>query len=261
MADRSRSYQVEGIILRRRNLGEADSVFTVFSDELGKFEAVARGVRKARSHMGGHLEPLTRVRVQIARGRNLDVFTQAESVSTYLAVRDDLERMGTAIYCAELVDRFTLEHAEHPGLFDLFAETLEALDAAASLNVVRYFELHLLGLAGYELVLDACAHCGARLPEAETLLSPAAGGFVCTNCRASTAGRLLSVRAVKVLRHARRCDLATFAALRIDDALAAELRAALADVVRFTLERDPLSTRYLEEIARLPAVREASGEK
>lgn len=253
MADRARVYQAEGIILRRRNLGEADSVFTVFSDELGKFEAVARGVRKARSHMRGHLEPLTRTRMQLARGRSLDVFTQAETVAAYRAVRDDLERMGAAIYCAELVDRFTLEHAEHPGLFDLLAATFEALDAGAALQVVRYFELHLLDLTGYSVVLDACAHCGARLPEAETLFSPAAGGLVCANCRGTAgAGRLLSVRAVKVLRYGQGCDLAAFSALRTDGALAAELLASMADAVRYVLEREPLSGRYLEDLARLP---------
>ena len=85
MAARPRVYRAEGVILRRRNLGEADSILTVFSGNEGKFEAIARGVRKARSRMRGHLEPLTRSRVLVARGRNLDVFTQAETVDAYRA--------------------------------------------------------------------------------------------------------------------------------------------------------------------------------
>lgn len=256
MADRPRVYKVEGIVLRRRNIGEADSIFTVFSDELGKFDAVARGVRKARSHMRGHLEPLTRSRLMLARGRSLDVFTQAETVDAYRAIRGDLERTACALSCAELVDRFTADHAESPGVYDLLLATLEALDAGVSLTVARFFELHLLSLTGYELQIDACAACGARLPEQPALLSAAAGGFVCGDCRAlAGSGRLLGVRAMKVLRFARATTMERFVELAIDGELAHELESAMRDVVRHFLEREPNMGRYIDDVARLPAAR------
>ena len=255
MPDRPRTYTTEGIILRRRNLGEADSIFTVYSDREGKFDGVARGVRKARSHMRGHLEPLTRSKLMLARGRSLDVFTQAETITGYRAIREDLERGAAAMYCAELVDRFTPERVEHPGLYGLILDLLDALEADAPVVIVRYFEMALLGLVGYELQLDGCAACGGRLPEADTLLSPSTGGFVCAGCRpAAGGGRVLSVRGVKVMRFARATDMARFAALRIDDGLARELQHAFADVIRYLLDREPLSGRFVEQVARLEQV-------
>ena len=252
MSDRPRTYKTEGIILRRRNIGEADSVFTVLSEREGKFDAVARGVRKARSHMRGHLEPLTRSRLMLARGRSMDVFTQAETVAAYRLLREDLERGAAAMYGAELVDRFTAERAEQPGLYGLLIELLEALEAEAPPGIVRYFELQLLALTGYELQLDACAACSTRLPAEETLLSPAAGGLVCVPCRvAAGGGRIVGVRTVKVLRFARSASMAEFAALRMDDQLANELRNALGDAVRYVLDREPATGRYIEQIARL----------
>jgi DNA repair protein RecO (recombination protein O) len=252
VAERPRVYRAEGVVLRRRNVGEADTIFTVLGSDSATFEAVARGVRKARSHMRGHLEPLTRSRLLLARGRSLDVFTQAETVQTYRAVREDLERSATAIYCAELVERSTVEHAEHPGLYELFLGLLDALEAGEPLHVARYFELHLLSLLGYDLQIDACAACGARLPEAETLFAAAPGGLVCAACRpAAGAGRLLSVRAIKALRYARATDIPSFAALRVDEALGAELQAVLAEALRYHLDHEPRSRRYVEEVAHL----------
>lgn len=252
MPEQPRVYKTEGVILRRRNLGEADTIFTVFSDRLGKFDAIARGVRKARSRMRGHLEPLTRSSLVLARGRSLDVFTQAETIAPYRAVREDLERMAEALYCAELVDRFTVEHAEAPGIYDLFVTVLEALEAGVPAHVVRYFELHLLALSGYELQLDACAACAARLPEADALFAPGAGGLVCVRCRAATgAGRILPVRAIKVLRFARGAEIEAFAALRVDDDLARQLQAALSDVVHHIAEVELRTGRHLEEVRRL----------
>jgi DNA repair protein RecO (recombination protein O) len=261
VAERPRVYKTEGIILRRRNIGEADSIFTVYSNELGKFDAVARGVRKARSHMRGHLEPLTRSRLMVARGRTLDVFTQAETVAPYRAIRDDLERGAEAMYCAELVDRFTGEHIEQPGLYELILDVLDALEAGSPVQVVRFFEMQILSLMGYELQLAACAVCGGRLPEEETLLSPVAGGLVCAGCRA-TAGvsRLVSVRAVKVLRFARTTDMAGFAALRVDADLGAELHRAMAEVIHYLLDRELGSGRFVDEVNRIGRAAATPGE-
>jgi DNA repair protein RecO (recombination protein O) len=248
-----RVYTTDAFVLRRRNIGEADSIFTLFSAREGKFDAVARGVRKARSRMRGHIEPLTRSRVQLAHGRTLDVFTQAEVSQPYRAVREDLERTAAALYCAELLERSVAERQEAPELFALFGELLDALEAAGPLIVARAFEVHLLAATGYELQLDGCVLCDAALPQEETLLSPGAGGLVCRACRgAAGGGRLLSVRAIKVLRFAAGASLTDFARLRADEALHAELRAALGDVVRHVVERDMLTARYVDEVARLP---------
>ncbi|MEP7215349.1 MAG: DNA repair protein RecO [Anaerolineaceae bacterium] len=253
MSQRPRVYTTDGVILRRRNIGEADTIFTVFSPTEGKFDAVARGVRKARSHMRGHLEPLTRSKLLLARGRTLDVFTQAETITGYRTLREDLDLYGAAVYCAELVVRFTAERQEHRELYGLLLDVLDALDGRAPLHAVRYFELELLGLMGYEPQLDACAICVRRLPEADVLLSASAGGFVCSDCRTvAGAGRVISVRAIKVLRYARSAGLEAFAALRLDEALAREVQSALAEFIRYVLDREPNTGKYLDQVARLP---------
>lgn len=256
MGDRTRVYKTEGVILKRRNLGEADTIFTLFSPDQGKFDAIARGVRKSRSRMGGHLEPLTRSRVMLAQGRSLDVFTQAETVEPYRTLREDLDRTAAAVYCAELLDAFTVEHHDQRELYRLFVEVLQTLDAGYSVQVTRYFEVQLLALTGYEIQADACAACGRRLAAEDTLFAPAAGGLVCHQCRSTAgAGRLLGVTAVKVLRFARTATIERFAALRIDEELGRSLEGALGDTIRYVLEKDARSRRFVDEVASLPRLR------
>ncbi|MGE3074316.1 MAG: DNA repair protein RecO [Dehalococcoidia bacterium] len=250
MATRARTYNTEGVVLRRRNLGEADSIFTIFSPTLGKFDAVARSVRKTKSRMRGHLEPLTRSQFHVAAGRSLDILTQAETIAAYLPVRDDLDRLTLAVYCCELVDRFTVDHAVQVELYDLLVELLEALADRAPLTVGRYFEMHILALTGYELQLLQCAICGSRLPEAETLFSVESGGLVCESCRGRAgSGRLMSVRAMKVLRFASTATMGSFAGLRLEAELEAELTRCLGDAIRAVLDRETNSGRYLDALA------------
>ena len=250
MSTRPRSYNTEGVVLRRRNLGEADSIFTVFSPTEGKFDAIAKAVRKPKSRMRGHLEPLTRSQIHLAHGRNLDVFTQAETIAAYLTVRDDLDRLTLAVYCCELVDRFTVDRAVQAELYDLLVDLLEALDAGAPLTVGRYFELRILASTGYEIQLSRCAICGGSIPEGETLFSVGSGGLVCAGCRGSAgAGRLISVRAIKAMRFATGATMGQFAGLRLEAELEAELQRALSEAIRSVLERETNSGRYVEALA------------
>ena len=68
----------DAIVLSRFDYGEADRIMTLFTPELGKFKAIAKGVRRPTSRLGGALEPLAELRVALARGRTFDVVTQVE---------------------------------------------------------------------------------------------------------------------------------------------------------------------------------------
>lgn len=252
--DRDRLYRADAVVLRRRNIGDADSIFTLFAADRGRFEAVARGVRKPRSKMRGHLEPLTHVRVLVAKGRSLDVLTQAETVEAYRPLRDDLDLGAEALYCVELVDRFTVEAADQRGVFGQLLLVLDALAGGSPRHVVRSFELALMALSGFDLQLMACATCGGPLPGESVLLSGSAGGFVCPSCRGSSGGgKLVSRRCAAVLRFAREAPMETFAQVRVDAALAQELRAALADAIEYILDREPATARFLDDVRRLGA--------
>src|SRR5215212_6360812 len=122
-----RVYTTEAVVLRVRRLGEADSILTLLSADLGKIDAVARGVRKPTSRKSGHLEMLTHSTLLLAHGSNLDIITQAEALHTFLPLREDLRRLGGGLYTAELIDHFMMERDESYSVYRLLVETLARL--------------------------------------------------------------------------------------------------------------------------------------
>ena len=84
---RLRVYRTEGVVIRQMPLGEADRILTLCSPDMGKVRAVAKGVRRTRSRLGGHLELLNRVSVSVAIGRNLDTISEASAISTFSGIR------------------------------------------------------------------------------------------------------------------------------------------------------------------------------
>ncbi len=84
---RQRLYRLRGIVLRRRDLGEADRIVTVLTAERGKLRLVAKGSRRTSSKLAGHLEPFSAARLLVARTRGLDIISQAEMLESFPRLR------------------------------------------------------------------------------------------------------------------------------------------------------------------------------
>jgi DNA repair protein RecO (recombination protein O) len=247
-----RVYKTEAIVLRQRKLGEADKIITLYTPNFGKLEAVAKGVRRPKSRLAGHLEVLTYTSAMLAQGRNLDVVTQAQAIESFASLRDDLHRLSRALYAAEVVDRFSPEGAESYHIFQLLLGTLRRLAAGAAADIVlRYFEMQLLNLAGFQPQMQHCLGCRKPLTPVPNYFSPAAGGVLCPSCGSGTASsRPLSVSALKVMRLLQQGAIGDVLRVRIGSSLAREVEFHLRVYVIHVLERDVRSVAFIDRLRR-----------
>lgn len=249
-----RIYRTEAVVLRRRDLNEADRILTLYTPHYGKISVIAKGVRRSASKLRGHLELFTRAKVLLARGRNLDVLSGAETIEAHRGLRGDtvdgLERVGTAYYLAELLDRFTEEGLENRAIWDLLTGSLRALSDGVNPAVVsRHYELRLLGYLGYQPGLEVCAGCGEPLQPQVNGYSVELGGVLCPECRAEDPTlEPLSVNALKLLRLLGREGPEVVARLRLSPALAGEVEDVLRRAIRQIVERDLESPAVLRSL-------------
>ncbi len=257
MTDRERLYRTEGIVLRRSDLGEADRLLVLFTPGLGKLRVVAKGVRKVPSRKAGHVEPFMRSQFLVARGRDLDIVTQAEVLDTYQGLRRELVRTTYAYYVADLVDAFGEEGGENQPLYQLLAAALERLAAGDEPGLLaRFFELRLLGHVGYRPELRRCVSCGAEHEPATVFFSAGEGGVRCQRCGAAPGATRLSLAAFKVLRYLQSQEYAAVATLRLRPDTAREVAAVLRRYLTFTLERNLKSVCFLDLVGRQAGPRE-----
>jgi DNA repair protein RecO (recombination protein O) len=251
-----RVYKTEAIVLRHRRLGEADKILTLYTPNMGKLDAVAKGVRRPRSRKSGHVEILSRTSLLIAHGRSLDIVTQSEGVESFTPVREELQRLSRALYVAELVERFSAERIENYPLYGLLLETLRRLAETDELDLVtRYFELQLLSLSGYQPQLQHCTACQAVLAPVVNYFSPAAGGVLCSACRLTEGSpRPLTLNALKVMRLLQSGSFAAAARVRLTLSLASEIEDHLRLYIRHTLEREVNALEFVQTVRHtLPA--------
>src|SRR4026209_1348606 len=186
-----RPYVTHAIVLSRFALGEADRVMTLITRGHGKLKAIAKGIRRPTSRIGGSLEPFAELHVPLAPGRTSEVVPQVSVGHAWLNLRESLESAATAWYLAELADRSLEErHAAEP-VYALLRRAYELLDAGmAPDRVARWYEMHLLDELGVRPEVDRCVECDRMLEATEAYRwVPPLGGVLCGRCPGPPAAR------------------------------------------------------------------------
>jgi DNA repair protein RecO (recombination protein O) len=254
---RERLYRTEAVVLRRQVLGEADRLLTLYTPSRGKLRAVAKGVRRPSSRKAGHIELFMHSSLLVAKGRNLDIVTQAEALHSFRQLRDDLDRVTFAHYAVELLDRFSQEGQENQALFDLLIRTLQRLCEDSDLFLaIRFFELRLLALEGYQPQLFRCLDCGDTIVPVTNYFDPEHGGVLCPRCGEgliarpgmSRQVRPISVNALKVLRFVQTHDYATCSKLRLKPDTKRDIEAIMIHYLTYILERKLKSVDFIRQL-------------
>ncbi len=248
---RPRSFRVEAIVLRHADWGEADRLLTLYTREHGKARAVAKGARRIRSRKAGHLEPFTRVILQLAQGRDLLIVTQAETLEAYLPIGADLVKTGYASYIVELLDRFIYEdEIENQPIYVLLTEALDRIAAEPDpWLALRYFEIRLLDYLGYRPHLFHCASCGKEILPENQYFSPNAGGVLCPSCgKDRPEAWPISMEALRNLRHLQRSSFAEAQRAHPAAEVRNELESLLQKYLTYLLERALNSPKFIRQI-------------
>lgn len=177
-----RYFNTEGIVVRARDLGEADRIVILLTPNRGLVSAVARSARRTNSRTGGHVDLLRHITAQISEGRSdLHTISQVETVNAHLPLRSDLDRLTLASHFAEITERFALPNASNPPLFNLLRDTLTHTDTTpkSSLPLLRlWHELTLLTVVGLQPQLHRCVRTNTEIPPGDHFFSPAEGGLI-----------------------------------------------------------------------------------
>lgn len=176
------------LVIRSVEVFETSLVVTLFTRELGKASALAKGARRLKSSFQGGLDLLALSDiVLLTRGSEaLDLMTESAPVERFHAPRTSLEALYAGFHVAELLSDLLDYHDPHPRLFDAARVTLRHLgdDDARTRRLAR-FELFCLRELGLLPTLSDCAQCGRGLEIVadRVAFGLASGGVLCDDCQ------------------------------------------------------------------------------
>jgi len=249
-------HRTQALVVGRRALGESDRLVEFYTLAFGKLRGVARSARRPRSRFGSALEPFTfgeliffdTGRSELVRVDHFDI------LQSFVALREDLVRLGYAASSVECVLRLTGDRDAHPALFRLLVRTLRVIESSPRPAwVSACFAARAVDLLGHRPRIDRCISCGRSAPFPQAALDVGAGGLVCARCQPGPDAIVLSPGVLGTLTRIRE--------LRWEDAmrlvLASRLENEMVDVMEGVIARlagqIPRSARFLAQMRRSPS--------
>lgn len=211
----SMEYKYTGIILSKKDIGEADRLYTIYTLEAGKIQALAKGVRKPQARLAGSLENFNLADVTVVRKQGTGKIISSIVEENFSAIRNSLEASVFVLGELKTMDKLTGLEMRDKELFLLLKEHLETVNRMSGkhltgkkqgfLEKVRLlslgFRFKLFSQLGYKIGVVACPDCGKKVKMGKNYFSPSAGGIVCRSCiRAGEETRQIADNAIKLIR-------------------------------------------------------------
>jgi len=185
-------YKYQGIILNKKDVGETDRIYTIYTLEMGKIRVLAKSVRKVRAKLAGYLEPITEAEIFIAKTKGLGKITGSIVGNNFLQIKSNISSMKQVFYVFKILEKIISEQNRDEKTFSLLQEYLkvmEDLSGEKSLknenkkNILTLgFLFKFLGELGYQVEADRCVRCEKKLIPLKNYFSARRGGVLCLGC-------------------------------------------------------------------------------
>jgi len=220
------TYNVKAIILNRRALGESDGRVTAYSREAGKLELTVRGMKKPKSKLAAHLEPLNLTNIMVVRGQKHDYVGAAMSENCYPEIKNDLAKLAAAGRALKITGELIKPGLADERIFELLKDYLLTLEASKNgLEVLApFFVFKLLAELGHQPELFSCLACSKKISPGKNKFDLAKGGLVCDRCaKPGDSNQLvISDDGIKLLRLALKTDFKQLAKVKVGGKLCGE---------------------------------------
>lgn len=144
------NYQ-KAFVIHSRPYKETSLIVTFLSENNGKINAVAKGAKRKNSRLSGNLEPFQCLNIDFRGRSDLKTLYLAEPCEVFKDFKGS-ENLYSAFYINELINFLITQSEESAELFDIYKNCISNLKDKKSIeNILRNFELDLLGVLGYEI--------------------------------------------------------------------------------------------------------------
>jgi DNA repair protein RecO (recombination protein O) len=248
--------RTEAIVLRVIDYGESDRIVTFCTADFGKIRGIAKGARRSRKRFANAIEPFCCSRILFSRRSpdSLALIEGCDVLCHFPGIRSDLEKSLAASCLIDLTDQFTSEDKKSEASFCLLLDFLRLLEGTALTEaLLRFFEIRLLRISGYDPVLDHCISCRTPIvKEAAYRFDAAKGGLTCNICAPGSRDAIpVSLGTIRTLLLGREMEIDRLGRLLLSDQSAEESRRLLSHFIRHILGRELKSVHVLNEIRRL----------
>jgi DNA repair protein RecO (recombination protein O) len=199
-------YKYQGIILNKRDIGEVDRIYTIYTLEGGKIRILGKGVRKPNAKLAGNLEPITKAEIFVSRNRGMGKITGSIAINNFSNIKTNLDLITKVFYVFKLLAKIISEEEKDEKVFNLLEKYLSGMNKLSQdenkadiLTLGLLFKI--LDEMGYRLEVEKCVYCEKKLLLENNYFSVSRGGILCHNCHSFEQKKIIvSNESIKLIR-------------------------------------------------------------
>lgn len=139
----------KGFVIKRVSFGESDRFITLYTQNNGKIELVAKGVKKITSRRSSHIEPFNILSFQAVHGHKDYILTEVELVKSSSSLKKTLEGYASVFRMCELIERLCPYGERNTQVFDVVMSLLDEQDSRSIEEKMFIAQTQLLSSLGY----------------------------------------------------------------------------------------------------------------
>jgi len=124
-------YKYNGIILGKRDLGETDRMYIIYTLEAGKIWAVGKGTRKPAARLAGSLESLTESEIFISKNRGRGNITGAIATNCFPSLKSNFSFLESAFRAIGILEKLITDQEKDERIYVLLSGYLKMMNKAA----------------------------------------------------------------------------------------------------------------------------------
>lgn len=174
--------RIEGFVIKAQDYQETNKIITIYSAKIGKFSAIARGAKKAKSRMAAITQPFILGEFYVYLNKGLSTIQQGDIIDSFRLIREDIIKTAYAAYIAELTDKLIDSQIPDSFLYNQFYQTICWISNHKDVEVpIFMYEMKLFDKGGFSPVVEECVHCSKK--NNLHTFSIKEGGLLCPICQ------------------------------------------------------------------------------
>ncbi len=175
-------YRTQGFIIKQTDRGEANQLFTIYTENFGKLEIFGKAVRKIKSKLRGGAQLFYLSETEFIQGKAHKTLTDTIVINNFKNLRKDLSKLAVAYQIIGVLDSLVKGQEPDEEIWNLLNETFEKLNKQNLEIIYYYFLWNLFSILGYQPELYRCSVCQKKIVPGILYFGLKQGGVVCGEC-------------------------------------------------------------------------------
>lgn len=175
--------KTKGIVIKEQPYKDQDKILTIFTEDEGKIQCMARNVRRQKSSLLASTQIFSYSEFIYYPGKNFGSLNQANLIESFYALRNDFKKTLLGSYLLDLINNAFDFYQKSPEILKLLNHVLFYMAEAKAQSdnaIVGAFQMKLISFLGYRPIITKCSSCGAT--ENLFYFSIENHGLLCKNC-------------------------------------------------------------------------------